>query len=118
MDAIGALRVALDREPLQVAVLVDFDGTLSPIVLEPEMAVPLPGAVETLVALSARLGRVAVVSGRPVSFRARPLPDEVELVGLSGIGARREGVVVEHPAARGWRPAIAEVVAAARAELE
>lgn len=51
----------------------DFDGTLAPIVADPERAAPLPGAVEVLRALAERRDlRVAIVSGRRLAdVRAR-----------------------------------------------
>jgi trehalose 6-phosphate phosphatase len=108
-DALAALR----DDPARAGVFVDFDGTLSPIVLDPDSARPLPGAVDLLVALSARLGCLAVVSGRPVAFLLRHLPPEVDAVGLYGLEARRGGVLVEHPDAAAWRTAVDEAVAAA-----
>ncbi len=63
VDALEALR----RSPATAGLFVDFDGTLSPIVASAQDARPLPGAVDVLADLSARLGRVAVVSGRPVA---------------------------------------------------
>lgn len=47
-------------------VVLDFDGTLSPIVDHPEDARPAPGAMEALTRLAART-EVALVSGRPAS---------------------------------------------------
>ena len=51
----------------------DFDGTLAPIVADPDAARALPGAVELLNAMAAQPGlRVALVSGRSLSdLRAR-----------------------------------------------
>ena len=45
---------------------LDFDGTLAPIVEHPEDARPLPAALDAVDALAARLGCIAVVTGRPV----------------------------------------------------
>jgi trehalose 6-phosphate phosphatase len=108
-DALAALRA----DPARAGVFVDFDGTLSPIVVDPDSARPLPGAVDLLVALSGRLGRLAVVSGRPVAFLARHLPPEVDVVGLYGLESRRDGELVEHPDAAAWRTVIDEAVVAA-----
>ena len=53
--------------------IVDFDGTLAPIVADPPAAAPLPGAAAVLTRLARCVGTVAVVSGRPVAFlRERP----------------------------------------------
>lgn len=58
------------------AVLLDFDGTLSEIVSDPDAATLLPGAAATLESLAARCP-VAVVSGRS-------LADIRERVGVAG----------------------------------
>lgn len=117
MDPTGALRDAIRDDAAGVGVFVDYDGTLAPIVLDPEAAVPAPGAADVLVALSARVGRVVVVSGRPVAFLQRHLPPEVDAVGLYGLEERRSGVLAEHPIAASWRPVVDEVATAAVDEL-
>ena len=65
-------------EPRRAALLVDFDGSLAPIVDDPDArACPLPAA-RRRAARARRPGsaRVAVVSGRPVEFLAtRIVPD-------------------------------------------
>lgn len=50
----------------QVFLCVDFDGTLAPIVLDPERAIPVPGVLNTLQTI-ARVIPVAVVSGRDLA---------------------------------------------------
>ncbi len=63
--------------------LLDFDGTLSPIVARPELAAPAPGAREALTSLIGRYAVVAVVTGR----RAE------EVAGLLSVpGLRYEGL--------------------------
>ena len=54
--------------PRHSVLLVDFDGSLAPIVKDPEAARPLPEARDALAALVPLVQRVAVVSGRPVAF--------------------------------------------------
>jgi trehalose 6-phosphate phosphatase len=54
-------------DPATALAAFDYDGTLAPIVENPRQAVPLPGVVEALEALSRRLGHVAIVTGRPVA---------------------------------------------------
>jgi trehalose 6-phosphate phosphatase len=117
MDPVAAWLEPFRAAPADAAVLVDYDGTLAPIVLDPAQAVPLPGAAATLVALRARFAEVAVVSGRPVAFLAEQLPPEVTLCGLYGLEQRRDGTILEHPQAAGWRPRIDEVVAEAHRSL-
>jgi trehalose 6-phosphate phosphatase len=101
-------------DPGGVGVFCDFDGTLAPIVDEPAAAVPLPGVVEALEALAARVGRVAVISGRPVAFLQRFFPDSpVMLSGLYGLEEVVHGEVRLAPGAGAWREAVDDVVAAA-----
>ncbi len=95
-------------------IATDFDGTLSPIVEDPAAARPIDGALEVLSQLAARGHEVAVVSGRPLSFLALQLPEDLTLVGLYGLEARRNGQLVEHPNAGVWREAIADVATAAQ----
>jgi trehalose 6-phosphate phosphatase len=63
------------------------------------------------------MGRVAVVSGRPVAYLVGHVPDEIELHGLYGLEARVDGERIEHPAAAAWRSVIDTVAAAADATL-
>ena len=106
---------ALAEDPGRAAVIVDFDGTLAPIVDDPPAATPLPEAAATLGRLTRRFGRVAVVSGRPVDFLRDRLPvDGLTLFGHYGV-ERFEGTeVTTAPAAAGW----AEVVRRAGDEAE
>lgn len=56
---------ALVRAAAESVVGLDFDGTLSPIVDDPEQAHIHPDAADVLVALAAQVRAVAVVTGRP-----------------------------------------------------
>ena len=94
----------------------DFDGTLAPIVDDPEAAVPLPGAVEMLGRLAERFARVGVVSGRPVRYLQQRLQvpgDDVAsrlvLVGLYGLERAEGGDLVIHPGAEVWAPVVDSV---------
>jgi trehalose 6-phosphate phosphatase len=89
-------------------------------VTDPEGARLLPGALRVLRHLVARLGRVAVVSGRPVKFLADQLEGVDGLV-LSGLYGLEEAVVgrpgsTTHPEAAPWIAAVAEVAERAEAE--
>jgi trehalose 6-phosphate phosphatase len=85
LDA-DATVAALTRRPERTALLVDFDGSLSPIVERAEDARPLPEAIAQLARLAARLGRVGIVSGRPVEFLADRVPiPGVTYAGLYGM---------------------------------
>jgi trehalose 6-phosphate phosphatase len=112
---VAALAPFLAR-PGDAGVVLDFDGTLSPIVPDPASARPVEGAVELLAALAARFGLVAVVSGRPTAFLRELLPPEVVLCGLYGLEVVRDGHRTDHPDAAAWRPVVEE--AARRAAVE
>jgi trehalose 6-phosphate phosphatase len=71
---VDATIAALTADPAATAFLTDFDGSLSPIVEHAGDAQPLRGALEQLARLAPRLGRVAVVSGRPVDFLVAHVP--------------------------------------------
>jgi trehalose 6-phosphate phosphatase len=105
--------------PAASGVLTDFDGTLSPIVEDPQRARPLPGAVETLGELGRRYRTVAVISGRPVAYLIDRLgpPPGVTLVGLYGLEkVERDGVHILPEALR-WRQCVGQVAEAARSQL-
>jgi trehalose 6-phosphate phosphatase len=78
----------LRGDPATAGIFSDFDGTLSPIVADPELAEPLPGIAPLLKELARRYRVVAVVSGRPVEFLAAHLPAPVLLAGLYGLKVR------------------------------
>ena len=61
------LREIRERLP-RAAILLDYDGTLAPIVARPEDALPAPGAADVLAGLLDRAGSVTVVTGRPAAF--------------------------------------------------
>jgi len=75
---------ALVRAAAATVVGLDFDGTLSPIVDDPERAHIHPAARDVLVALSREVRAVAVITGRP----ARQVLD---LGGLEEVGTAMAG---------------------------
>jgi trehalose 6-phosphate phosphatase len=104
--------------PESSAVLVDFDGSLAPIVDDPAAARPLPESIDALRALAPLVATVAVVSGRPLDFLAPALPiDGLELVGLYGLERSVEGRVVVDPRAEEWTEPIARAADDAEAAL-
>ncbi len=105
------------REPASVGVFSDFDGTLSFLAPDPETVEPAPGAVDALLELEAAIGRVAVVSGRPIDFLERHVPEAIDCSGLYGLEWRVSGIRGEHDDADGWRATIAELIASARGEF-
>ena len=122
----AAVAEAFASDPASAAIVTDFDGTLSPIVVDPAGARPLPGAVGVLHSLAGRYGRVAVVSGRPAAFLADRLGlasrprSRLAVAGLYGLerwdaGA---GAVAVAAGARPWAGVVRGVVArAASADL-
>jgi len=103
--------------PGQAGIFVDFDGTLAPIVTDPDSSRPLPGVVAALAALAARYAVVAVVSGRPAAFLVEYLAAPgVLLSGQYGLETVRDGQVIEDPEASLWRPSVASLAARATAE--
>ena len=96
----------------RTALLFDFDGSLSPIVERTEDARPLPDAPVVLARLAAWLGRVAIVSGRPVGFLARHLPvDGLALVGLYGMEQSIDGAYSVDPRVEPYLVAVAAATA-------
>jgi trehalose 6-phosphate phosphatase len=112
----GELLAPLRASPSTSAVLIDFDGTLSPTVDDPEAAEMLPGASDVLRHLAGRYALVAVVSGRPLDFLQQRLPAAVMASGLYGIESSREGERVEHPEAEPWRRVVSDVAVLAERE--
>lgn len=76
---------AILADPGRSLVAVDYDGTLAPIVTDPTRALPHPGAVSGLCQLSAYVGQVVIVTGRPARVAVR-------LAGLDAVPGA--GVVV------------------------
>ncbi|MDQ2648621.1 MAG: trehalose-phosphatase [Actinomycetota bacterium] len=113
LDVLGPLR----SSPATSAVLLDFDGTLAPIVERPASARPLAGVTDAIRALHGAGYGLAVVSGRPAPFLAEHLPTEIVLVGLYGLERVEGGVLVADPVAAEWQPVVDGVVERAVAEL-
>jgi trehalose 6-phosphate phosphatase len=106
---VGPLEVLLE-DPKRSAVMVDFDGTLAPIVADPAAARAVPGAARTLGALALTFGTVAVVSGRPAEFLARRLKPSgraLRIFGLYGMEEVMGGEVLVDERVVPWLPVIA-----------
>jgi trehalose 6-phosphate phosphatase len=99
----------------RAGILTDFDGTLSPIVDQPEAARPLDGVPELLGQLAQQYALVGVLSGRPVTFLQEWLPSSVLLSGLYGLEIVRDGVRDDHPSGGMWREVIDDVATVASA---
>lgn len=90
------------------AVVCDFDGTLAPIVDDPDRARALPAALAALRGLRDQLALVAVVSGRPAEFLVRQVTvPGVALAGVYGLERVVDGHVVLDPRAGAHADAVA-----------
>lgn len=88
-DDLEALRRRVG-DPRRWTLVIDFDGTLAPIVDHPDRAAPAPGALEAIADL-ARVCEVALLSGRALddlTARLGRVPPGVLLVGGHGSEAR------------------------------
>ncbi|CAL9533921.1 MULTISPECIES: trehalose-phosphatase [Streptomyces] len=109
---------ALLARPRTALIGLDFDGTLAPIVADPEQARAHPGAVPALAALAPGIASVAVITGRPPEVAVR-------YGGFAGVPGLEHLTVLGHYGAERWDAATGTVtappphpgVAAARAEL-
>ncbi|MEU9382346.1 trehalose-phosphatase [Streptomyces sp. NPDC048279] len=109
---------ALLSQPRSALVGLDFDGTLAPIVADPEQARAHPDAVPALAALAPKVAAVAVITGRPTEIAVR-------YGGFAGVSGLDHLVVLGHYGAERWDAATGEItappphpgIAAVRAEL-
>jgi trehalose 6-phosphate phosphatase len=104
---------ALLADPARALVGLDFDGTLAPIVTDPADSRLAPGGLQVLRHVAARVGTLAIVTGRPAA----------EVVALGGLEAVPGLIVEGQYGAERWEagrlrvPAAPPGVAAVRAEL-
>ena len=109
---------ALLAHPERAVVALDFDGTLAPIVADPDQARADPGAPAALARLAPHLAAVAVVTGRPAGVAVR-------YGGFAGVPGLEHMVVLGHYGAERWDAVSGQVhtpgahpgVTAVRAEL-
>ncbi|MFH8800370.1 trehalose-phosphatase [Streptomyces sp. NPDC017936] len=112
-----ALRAILER-PGTTLVALDFDGTLAPIVENPDEARAHPDAVPVLAGLAPKIASVAVITGRPAAVAVRN-------GGFAGVPGLEHLTVLGHYGAERWdartgtvsAPAPHPGVAAVQAEL-
>jgi trehalose 6-phosphate phosphatase len=113
--AVSEVLELIHADPAHAGILTDFDGTLSPIVDEPDAARPLDGVPALLEELAHRYAVVAVLSGRPVTFLQQWLPPSLLLSGLYGLEVVRDGVRNDHPSGGMWREVVDDVATVSRA---
>jgi trehalose 6-phosphate phosphatase len=106
---------ALVARAQEVALCLDFDGTLSPVVDDPQAARPLQGVVELLDPLARRFAAVAIISGRPAPYLAEHVgATGVRYLGLYGLQEMYEGEVRVDPRLEAARPTVEAAAAALR----
>lgn len=93
MDAIDPIWKPFVESAGTSGLFLDFDGTLSEIVIMPGDARPLPGVAEALEALARRLGLVAIVSGRSAHQLLDWLGPHIEIWGVHGAERTIDGSV-------------------------
>ena len=109
---------ALLKDPARAVAAFDFDGTLAPIVPDPDRARAHPGVLHALGRLAPRLAAVAVVTGRPAATAVR-------LAGFAGAPGLEHLTVLGHYGLERWdaatgalrAPAEHPGITALRAEL-
>jgi trehalose 6-phosphate phosphatase len=88
------LTAPMRTDPASAAVLCDIDGTLSPIVADPDAAIVPTPARQLLVELAGRYRLVACVSGRRASAARRMVGlDQLTYAGNHGLEVLRPGEV-------------------------
>lgn len=92
--------------PSRAGLFLDFDGVLAEIAPDPDGASIRPAVPELLARLTELLGRVAVISGRPVAYLDAMVPIEVDIVGVYGLEWRTQGVHHTLREAEAYRGAI------------
>lgn len=114
-DPLARIAERLRADPRQCGVFLDFDGVLAPIQDEPSSARPLPELVEHLHVVSRTVGRLCIVSGRPVRFLAQVLGDlDGDLYGAYGLQWRVGGSTASHPSVQQYESTLAAILDDAR----
>ncbi len=104
MDPIHLFSKSVREDPAASGFVLDFDGTLSEIVLDAAEASPVAGASEVLAELAKNYGLVALVSGRRAEFLAGLVDAEgVRYIGVYGAEEFAGGRLVHPPEADRWR---------------
>lgn len=93
------------HHPSQALIGLDFDGTLAPIVPDPRDARPLPAVLPVLTRLAAKIGTLAVITGRPaadaVAFGGLDQVPGLIVLGHYGLQRWQDGQLATLPPAPG-----------------
>ncbi|MBQ1089125.1 trehalose-phosphatase [Streptomyces sp. B93] len=95
---------ALLARPGRAVIALDFDGTLAPIVADPEEARAHSDVVPALVALAPKVAAVVVITGRPAEVAVR-------YGGFAGVAGLERLVVLGHYGAERWDAGSGKVTA-------
>ncbi|WP_395574223.1 trehalose-phosphatase [Streptomyces sp. BK79] len=114
---------ALLADPGRAVVALDFDGTLAPIVADPDRARAHPDAVPALAALAPKVAAIAVITGRPAEVAVHhggfaDVPGLDHLVVLGHYGAERWDAATGSLTTPAPHPGVAAVRAALPELLE
>ncbi|CAN5810747.1 hypothetical protein BH23ACT12_BH23ACT12_13280 [soil metagenome] len=109
MDATEQIEV-LRRERSQTGIFLDFDGTMAPIIDDPEAVEIVPGGPPVLAALSRLYPVVAFISGRGAAdLYARVGIEGPRYFGLYGAEEMTPGGLIQPPEAAEWRRIISSL---------
>jgi trehalose 6-phosphate phosphatase len=98
----------LARRAAEVAICLDYDGTIAPIVEDPATARPLAGIPELLGPLADRYAALALISGRPATYLAsHAAAPGVRYLGMYGLEEIVGGRVQVDPRLAAAQPAVA-----------
>lgn len=118
----GQFLDAAASNPRKTLIAMDFDGTLAPIVDDPEASRMLPAAAEALASLGGRV-KLAIVTGRAVAAVRRlgeldRRPGLEDLIVLGQYGVERWDAATGKETAPPRPPGIDEALAEVRAEID
>ena len=117
-ERLPALRNDL-RDASELLVCLDFDGTLAPVVDEPDDATPTPANAAALETLAAEDSvSTAIVSGRALTDVRERVDGPSTFVGNHGLEVERDGSLTVHPVARERATLVEEVCSALEVGLE
>lgn len=99
----------LRADAASAGLVLDFDGTLAPIVDDPTTSCLPDGLADVIERIADGLAVVAIVSGRPAAFLGdRAAIPGVRLLGLYGTEEWSDKGPVPRPEALAWEPALDE----------
>ncbi len=99
----------------RIGLVTDIDGTISPLAPTPDAAQVTPTSRDLLRRLAGQLALVAAITGRGADdAQSRVGLPELVYVGNHGLERWHDGEIAVLPEARGFRPALEQVIAAVK----